>query len=221
MIKNILSIFVAMMFMVGSLPAIVYVYSLDTEFSGGADPVGPVPWATATFSQVDAGTVQLELSNINLSGSEFIGAWYFNFNDSLDVNSLSFSRVGGTAPADADISTGLNSFKADGDGYFDIIFDFPQKSADRFAAGDTIVYEISGINPLTMDMFNFDSAPGGGNGSWYSAAHVQSINGEDSGWIGSGPGVAVPEPSTYLMLSSLLGLSLFLVARSRKRKIKT
>ena len=210
-------IFVAFMLTSGILSSAFYVYELDTEFSGGSDPVGPKPWITATFSQVDVSTVQLELSNINLTGSEFVGSWYFNFNDSLDVNNLSFNRVGGSAPEDPVISTGQNAFKADGDGYFDIIFDFPQPKKDRFGAGDTIAYEITGLNPLDIDMFGFESAPGGGNGSWYSAAHVQSINGEDGGWIGSGPSVAVPEPSTYLMLASMLGVALFLLRRKRKK----
>lgn len=89
--------------------ALIYVYELNTEFSGGAEPAGPSPWVSATFEDVNSNTVKLELSNFNLVGSEFIGGWYVNFNDNLNVNDLNFNRVGGTAVADPSISTGLNS----------------------------------------------------------------------------------------------------------------
>lgn len=200
------------------LNAVFFVYEFNTEYSGGSDPVGPKPWITATFTQVDSAKVQLELSNVNLTGNEFIGSWYFNFNDSLDVNSLNFNRIGGTASADPSISTGLDSFNGvGGGGRYDIEFDFPQPKNSRFGVGDNIIYEITGINPLNIDMFNFKSSPQGGNGTWYSAAHVQGIgdNADGSGWVGAN--VIVPEPSTYLMLSSLLGLSLLLISRSKKR----
>jgi len=217
-INNIFKFLFAIMLVTSTMPAVVYIYELDTEFSGGTDPVGPSPWAFASFQQVDPNTVQLELSNFNLTGSEFVGAWYLNFNDSLNVNNLNFNRVGGTAVADASISTGINAFKADGDGFFDILLDFPQKKADRFGAGDNIIYEITGVNLINPEMFNFGSAPGGGNGTWYSAAHVQGIgpDAEASGWIGSGPGVPVPEPTTYLMLAAMLGIGFLLTRKSRK-----
>ena len=123
-----------LMLMAGTLPALVYVYELDTEFSGATEPVGPSPWATASFTQIDPNTVKLELSNFNLTDNEFIGAWYLNYSDDLNVNDLNFNRVGGNASAGADISTGKNSFKADGDGFFDILFDFPRFSSGRTAS---------------------------------------------------------------------------------------
>ncbi len=213
--KKVISLVVISSALTMQASALVYIYELDTEFSGGTEPAGPSPWISATFEDIDANTVKLTLNNFNLVGSEFVGGWYFNFNDSLDVNNLNFNRIGGTAIKDPSISTGLNSFKADGDGYFDILFDFPNKKKDRFIAQDTLVYEISNSNPISGLDFAFESAPGGGNGSWYSAAHVQSISGDFSGWIGAGPAVAVPEPSTYLMLGTLLGIVL-IFARRRK-----
>jgi hypothetical protein len=199
------------------ISAVVYVYDLSTEFSGASEPVGPTPWATASFQDINSNTIQLDLSAVNLTGSEFIGAWYLNFNDDLDVNALNFNRIGGSTSATTDISTGSNLFKADGDGFFDILVDFSKNVGERMTAGENLLFEISSVNPISSEMFNFGSAPGGGNGTWYSAAHVQGINGEDSGWIGSGPGVAVPEPSTYLILGSMLGSVMLLAYRRRKR----
>lgn len=227
MTKFIISTIFTLFFIISPLSSVVLIYEFNTEYSGGDDPVGPKPWLTATFSQINSTTVQLEMSNINLVSDEFIGAWYFNFNDSLDVNSLNFNRVGGSASSDPSISTGLNAFNGvGGGGRYDIEFDFPQPKNSRFGAGDNIVYEITGLNPLNIDMFNFESSPQGGNGIWHSAAHVQGIgdNANGGGWVGgvptTNPNVIVPEPSTYLMLSSLLVFVLF-AFRVKNRRVNS
>jgi hypothetical protein len=67
--------------------AAVITFNLTTEFSGGTAPVGSTPWATATFDDSFGGanTARLTMMAGNLSGTEFISAWYFNLNPALRV----------------------------------------------------------------------------------------------------------------------------------------
>jgi hypothetical protein len=149
----------------------------------------------------------------NLVGTESITSWFFNF--SGDASMISFTEVDITDAA-VNATLGMNdTYKADGDGFFDIKFDFAPPSgnlATRFTGGETIIYELTYVAPISAFDFNLFSAPGGGAGSYLSAAHVQSIDdpafcGPDdpecgSGWIG-----AVPVPAAvWLFGSGLLGL---------------
>lgn len=121
--------------------------------------------------------------------------------------------VGTPGSAPNSIGTGVDAFKADGDGWFDILFDFPPPPGSqnaRFTAGETVVYDITYTGPIDVNSFDFSSAPGGGNGTFLSAAHVQQTGGgSGSGWIGA----AVPEPATAL----LLGGGLVALAAGRRR----
>ena len=142
---------------------------------------------------------------------EFVSAVYVNFNPALDPDDLTITPFDQSASAPS-ISTGTNAFKADGDGFFDILFDFPPppgSSAAKFTAGESVVFDLSFTSPIDVSDFDFDSAPGGGNGSYRGAAHVQGIGagGNDSGWIGNG--ASVPEPA----VAALLAGALLLIAR--------
>ncbi len=184
-------------------------FTIDTEFSGGTDSSGdPV----AIFD--DGGgsgsvTLTLDLTNLTTSG-EFVDAWYFNFDPSLNLSLLSFSYGGSSSGPAATVSVGTDAFKADGDGYFDILFDFPPPPGSvHFDAGEVVVYTITSSQPITAQSFNFTSAPGGGNGTFGSAAHVQGIgpDNQDSGWVGGDGGTQLPIPSTGLLLGiGLIGL---------------
>ena len=56
---------------------------------------------------------------------------------------------------------------------------------------------------MTKAADRFFSDEGGGQGTFLAAAHIQRINGNDSGWIG-----VVPEPSTASLLAlGLVGLA--------------
>ena len=215
---------------------------LDVEFSVADDPQGPTPWVTAIFDDdalgLDPNNVRLTMSANNLVGVEYINNWYFNFDDALFVDQLSFTQVATSTTLpfyDATpnvIDTGINSFRPDGDGYLDILFEFPNGlTANRFTSGETVVYDIS-YNPggvaTAIDAYDFyhmgepgpsDNSPG----PFYLAAHIGGIdaNGdgipenddEGSGWIGCEGGLVeegdpVPEPATMLLLGSgLIGIA--------------
>ena len=204
---------------VAVVPAKALTYQLDYVFSGVTPLGGTGP--TATFTDV-AGGVQLTLSGAGLTGTEFLGAWYFNINPALQagVGSLAFTSQAssGINPALVTVSTGADAFKADGDGFFDILFDLPTSGSDRFEAGDSLTYLITGIAGLTANDFNATSVNGPVSG-FYTAAHLQALANGQSDWIadqdggGGQTGGPVPEPSTYLVLGSFLGLAVCLKRR--------
>lgn len=198
-------------------------FALNVEFSGGTEPVGARPWVLATFDDRFGGsdTVRLTVDAKNLTGGERVKEFLFNFDPALNATDLSFNIV--SNPTDltlGDIDTTNdpfdNKFKAAGDGYFDVMFDFPQQgNKNRFTGGEQFVVDItrSGFL-LSASDFAFQSVGGGGNGTFFAAAHVQNIDPRgDSGWIGA----PIPEPTTVAMfLGGLLALVLVRV-RSRKQ----
>jgi hypothetical protein len=202
-------------------------YQFDNEFSSGTPPSGPAPWITATIQTVTPGTVQLTVANNGLLGSEFVSGFYLNLNTNFNPLNLSISYVSSSgsflAPSvgSGTIELGRDSFKADGDGKYDVLFDFSTVSGSTFGAGESITYQISGISGLVADDFVYLSAPNGGHGPFYAAAHVQGIgpSGALSGWVEPSLGAQVfqvPEPSCGV----LLGLSVGLLGFARRLKTR-
>src|SRR6266436_5839343 len=191
-------------------------YQFDNEFSSGTPPAGPAPWVTATIQTVTSGTVLLTVANNGLIGSEFVSGFYLNLNTNFNPINLSFSYVSSSGSflipnvGSGTIELGTDSFKADGDGKYDVLFDFSTSSGTTFGAGDSVTYQLSGIAGLTADDFVYLSAPNGGHGPFYAAAHVQGIgtDGGFSGWVDPSLGaqpILVPEPASGVLLALSLG----------------
>lgn len=180
------------------------------EFSGGQAPGGTSPWLTAEFNDATAtaGDVRLTISASGLATGENVLQTYFNLDPLLDPNNLSFTYIGAssTGPSFTGSSTGADSLKADGDGKYDFLFDFP--SGSGFDAGESVVIDISSTETINAFSFNFLSAPAGGHGPFLAAAHIQNTTGAGtggSGWIAPAP---IPVPAAiWLFGSGLIGLA--------------
>ena len=203
---------------------VLYQFNDVFSYSGSASsPAGAAPWIDATF-QDTANGVLLTVNNPGLTGGEFLSELYLNLNPIDTVNNLTFTFVSGSTGVSAPaIQTGEDLYKADGDGKYDILLSFSTSNSGRFGAGDSLTYLIAGITGISAADFEFKSAPAGGHGPFYAAAHVQGIAGEtgsDSVWIDPalGPQIApVPEPGPIAF--SVVGMGLLSATLWSRRPI--
>ena len=212
-IWTLVGIFALVALLAAPAAASMLTFNFNAPFPGSPAPTGDTPWLTATFVDVDEnvpGQVYLTL-DANLQFSDgFISEVYFNldpFDAGLTVTRLGTASDGSTAPDLNYYEVGLDAYKADGDGYFDLLLNYPPPGGDRFNGTETVTYllEASG---LTVASFNYTSSlePGGGHSTWLAGAHIQSISdSEYSAWIGPGTEVPVP-PAVWLLGSGLIGL---------------
>lgn len=187
-------------------------WNYGSVYSGGSPP-DPVPWLISTVHDVTPGTVTLTIqANLQTTVSPFNTGTFVSdvgFNYNGDSTKLTFTKQG-TSGTFADPSVGTttaaNEFSFDGGGYYNIMLAFDTSSggttATRFDNSDSITYTITSAG-LTAADFNVLARPHGGNGVYYTAAHVQgyTVNG-GSAWV-SGVG-AVPEPTTMIAGALLL-----------------
>ena len=199
-----------------------YMYQYNDAFSG-AVPASPIrPWIDATFQTVTPGTVRLTVTNLTLTGNENVSQLYFNLNTNLKPTKLTFTLASESGLFDAPrVSTGVNKFQADGDGKYDILFNFNNAGTanNRFTARESVTYYISGIPNLTASDFGFLSAPAGGAGPFYAAAHVQRIGSTSSlsGWLSATATMPLPVPEpTYKMFFLLAPAAWFVFHLSRR-----
>lgn len=193
----------------------------DQDNFSGTQPSSPPPWVDMYFQDAGAGAVSLTISNVGLTATEKLTQLYVNLNPTLDPTSLIFTPVSSTAGvfvptlANGAITEGVNAFKADGDGKYDVLLNFSTTPGDSFNGGEYVSYLITGITGLNaMDFYRFLSLPAGGHGPFFAAAHIQSISyGEGSGWIAPSDSpsgveeITVPEPASasLLLLAGAVG----------------
>jgi hypothetical protein len=195
-------------------------YSFDQVFSGSS-PAGAPAWFSVALEDVEAGTVRLSLSALNLQPGEKITELYLNLNPSFLANNLQFTFLEGTAGVIApQPSLGLDAFRADGDGLYDIRFQFSQPPAGAFRLDAHLTYLITGTG-LTANDFGFLSMPAGGHGPFYSAIHIQGLNadgvndtGSTSGWISPGQLTELPVPEPSAAMLAVLGGAVAIFRRS-------
>lgn len=184
-------------------------YPVNT-FSGTA-PVGSL---TASFTDVTGG-VELVINSSLASGENLDpSALYFNFNPDKAtlLTNLSFAISSNTNfIQQATVNTGINEYRADGDGLYDILFTY-LPSTKAFTSGQSQTYTIttSSGSIVATDFTNYLSSSAPGNGTtWLAAAHVQNTpsGGSGSAWVGATPTATTPIPAAaWLLGSGLLGL---------------
>ncbi len=200
-----------------------YVFSGSVPLCSGDGP----SCGTAVFADTSPGVVALMMSSTLSDSAEFISGWYFN-NDQSYLSSLVFTPVSGPTANSIDVGQDASANKAGGDGYYDIVFNFPTANSGRLGDNLTSIYTITCPGCNGFDAADFavlsseTNAKGHGsspNGTFHTAIHVQGIPTGCSGWVGDaaewgvGPGSTgscgtVPEPGTLLLLGTgLIGVA--------------
>ena len=182
----------------------------------GADFSGPTANTGGDITvhiQNIAGGVRITVTNNLVDPGAFLGALYLN----TSVAPLA-GAVGtcvnciATNGQTMTFNFGSDAFQADGDGRYDILIDFSTAAGDRLLAGEVVIFDVTSTTVgFTSDSFLVFSAPGGGNGPFRAAAHIQSLPNGQSDFI-----TEVPEPTSMLLLGS--GLVTLAAGLRRRRK---
>ncbi|MBN2456304.1 MAG: PEP-CTERM sorting domain-containing protein [Sedimentisphaerales bacterium] len=215
MIKSLTLVLCMMAVFTSTVAANIVSFDMSVVWNG-ATPALLSPWLNATFDDEGTeGSVVLTITAGNLSGTqEKVKELHLNLDPTLNPLDLDFSAptlISGEFD-DPSADTGLNAFKADGDGKYHILIEFgtADGGTDSFGAGDAVEFTINGIASLTASSFNFICLPKKvGEGEYFSVAHILGI--EDIGEGGSG-WITIPEPA------SIAPLAIGALALLRKRR---
>lgn len=200
-------------------------YEFNNVYSGSSVSQG-APWLEAAFQDDGPNQVLLTISATDLTtgnNPEFLGELDFNFNPNapFNVDNLSFAfQSGSSGVTPVTPSTGEDAYKADGDGYYDINFNFKNNSS--FQQGDSLTYLITTAPGTSLSAADFayeSTSSGGTSGPFYAAAHLQGGVGGFSAWVEPNGGpmpVPVPEPASPFFLSALTAALMLFRIQARR-----
>src|SRR5262249_18088770 len=107
-----------------------FIFHFDTVFSGTSPVATNGPWIDAALRQLSPTSILVTISNLALTAQEHVDELDLNLNPALLPSGLAFGSFGGSGGFDyPSISTGVDAFKADGDGLYDIRLSFTSGGA--------------------------------------------------------------------------------------------
>lgn len=184
---------------------------------GGADFSGPTANTGGNITvhiQNIAGGVRITVTNNLVDPGAFLSSLYLNTSVAPLAGALGTCvNCAATNGQTMTFNFGSDAFQADGDGRYDILIDFSTAATDRLLAGEVVIFDVTSTTVgFTSDSFLVFSAPGGGNGPFRAAAHIQSLPDGQSDFITE----EIPEPTSMI----LLGTGLVTLAAGLRRRFK-
>lgn len=189
------------------------------------------PWLAVKVMDTTTDNAVLVQMRADLENpAHFFSNVYMNLADSLVGKTFTAVANPNPVPTSDTVTPGAvefgnNDYKADGDGFFDIRFNFATSGTEKFEGTEYVTYLITctnctgtdagGNEQLTETSLNFFST-GGDKGAFRIAAHLQGlatstncVGGAESCssvWIGGqGTGGDVPEPATLVLATATMG----------------
>jgi len=195
-------------------------FGMSGEFSNGRAPTGGTPWAAVNITDDGKGVLVTFSVGVNDIGK--LTEWYLNYDPTKDIKQLQVTSVDSAAVKSWKADTGVNKFKADGDGTYDIKFNFAG-DGNMFKSGESLSFRISSkkaSDDLNPEDFNFLSV-GGAKGSFHSAARVEGMSSKGTGYIGdvaiASPTNGVPDGSWTVTLLGMGVVTLEFLRRKLRR----
>jgi hypothetical protein len=202
------------------------------SIQGSKPASSTTPWVDSTFTDIGPNKVRLTITAPNLTNPEFLQNLYLNFNDTKHVTSLTFTPVfslwQGLSTAYS-LSLNQNNLQAGANGGdFDIQLGFQTGGglSSQFNRGDTVVFDITTTQKNTslssLDFaFRSFNGPHGTVNTYYEAAYLGGIGGNNSGWVGASTFtvLGVPEPASGFTAAACCLVGLVGVAGRRAKTV--
>lgn len=188
----------------------------------GPTPSDPFPWLTAEVKQVGS-DIYLAMQT-DFANASKIGDVWLNVKNDAWLPSLTFSdfqvNSGDTELKNPVVKNANNESPTPGEaGQFDIKIEFKTSSSKAFDGTDAVQFKLTctGCVGFGLDAFDALSTPGGNQGQFRIAAHVQPSEGDSTKIGGQAVPESVPEPGTLILLGvGLAGLGAVKLRRSRR-----